>query len=110
MKKFTEIEMHEITHEALQAASQATQEFLKKHGDRDACGFAWVTLRPATSQYARYLKRTKLGSPAYGGGLQVWNPSQSYTQAITAKEQGAYAFAAVLKKYGIECSTGSRLD
>jgi hypothetical protein len=110
MKKFTELEMSEITREALFAASKATKDFLEKHGDRDCCGFAWVTLRPATSQYARYLKKAGLGSAAYGGGLQVWNPSKNHTQAISAKEEGAYAFARVLEKHGIKCSAGSRLD
>ena len=49
---------------------------------------------------------------SYGStGLQLWNPSQSYTQAITAKEVGAEACAQVLRtKLGVEAYAGSRLD
>lgn len=97
--------------EAQQAAVRATGDFLVKHGDRDACGFAWVTVREKGS--------TKIGRAllangfrkAYGGGLQWWNPSGSYTQAITAKEVGAEAAAKVLReKLGVEAHADSRLD
>jgi hypothetical protein len=49
--------------------------------------------------------------PAYGGGLQLWNPSGSWTQCITAKEEGAEAYAKVLQSFGIEKAyAGSRMD
>ena len=38
---------------ACQAAAKATEDFLAKHGDRDMCGFAWVTVNEKGS--------TKLG-------------------------------------------------
>jgi len=99
-----------IATEAFDAARKATQEHLTKHGDRDACGFAWVTVKPANSKFARYLKAKDLASKASGGGLCVWNPSGSSTQAITAKEVGAAAFADVLTKYGIKAYFESRMD
>jgi len=96
---------------ALVVAAQATREFLEKHGDRDACGFAWVTV------YGVKLN-TKLGKAmkaagfrkAYEGGIQLWNPSGSYTQAITAKEEGARAYADMLTRAGITAYAGSRMD
>jgi hypothetical protein len=50
-------------------------------------------------------------SKAYGGGLQLWNPSGNPTQCITAKEEGAEAYAKVLSsKLGLKAYAGSRMD
>jgi len=101
-----------IVDEAFAAAKEATNDYLAKHGDRDACGFAWVTIRPARGKLVSYLKSIGAGDKAYGGGFQIWNPSKSYTQAITAKEVGADAFANVIKKHlpDIQIYSGSRMD
>lgn len=105
-------ELATIIAEAQSAARQATHEFLQQHGEGDACGFAWTTIYGVKGS-------TKLGRAllkhgfrkAYDGGLQWWNPSQSGTQAITAKEVGAYAAAAVLReRLGVEAYAGSRMD
>jgi hypothetical protein len=96
---------------ATQAAASATEDFLAQHGDRDACGFAWVTVyEKGSTKLGRALKAVGF-KPAYGGGLQLWNPSGNWTQCITAKEEGARAYADVLKKFGIkEAYAGSRVD
>jgi hypothetical protein len=93
-------------------ARRKTEQFLAKHGDRDACGFAWVTVYEKGS--------TKLGkaliangfSKSYSGGLQLWDPSQSFTQSISAKEAGAEAFVAVMKNTfpAMQVYAGSRMD
>lgn len=97
--------------EAVAEAAKATEDFLAQHGDRDCCGFAWVTVYEKGS--------TKLGraliaagfSKAYGGGLQMWNPSGNHTQSITAKEVGAEAAAKVLtEQLGVKAYAGSRMD
>jgi len=36
------------------------------------CGFAWVTIKPATTRFAKWMKSVGRARPAYGGGLQVW--------------------------------------
>ena len=100
-------------HAAKAKASQATRAFLDKHGDHDSCGFAWVTV------YGVKLS-TKVGkafaaagfSKAYGGGIQLWNPSGNHTQSINAKEKGAEAFVEHLRTVfpGIDASAGSRMD
>jgi len=97
--------------EARKAAARATADFLAKHGDRDACGFAWVTVyEKGNTKMGRALLKAGF-SKAYGGGLQLWNPSGSYTQAITAKEEGAEAAARVLReRLGVKAHAGSRLD
>ena len=96
---------------ATQAAAKATEDFLAKHGDRDACGFAWVTVyEKGSTKLGRALKAVGF-KPAYGGGLQLWNPSGNWTQCITAKEEGAQAYANVLRQAGIvNAYAGSRMD
>jgi len=104
-------QVENVIREAQVAAAQATAEFLSQHGDRDACGFAWVTVyEKGSTKLGRALLKQGFRK-AYGGGLQWWNPSGSYTQAITAKEVGAEAAAQVLKeRLGIEAYAGSRMD
>jgi hypothetical protein len=92
-------------------ASKATAEFLQKHGDRDACGFAWVRVREKGSTRVGRALLANGFRKAYGGGLEWWNPSGSYTQAITAKEVGAEAAARVLReRLGVDACAGSRMD
>ena len=99
-----------IHNTAVAAAQKAAAEFLSKHGDRDACGFAWVIVREkGSTKLGRALKSVGF-KPAYGGGLQLWDPSRSGTQSITAKEDGAIAYAEVLRQHGIEAHAASRLD
>jgi hypothetical protein len=99
-----------IHNTATAAAQKATAEFLAKHGDRDACGFAWVVVREkGSTKLGRALKRVGF-RPEYGGGLSIWNPSGSGVQSISAKEDGAIAYAEVLRQHGIEAHAASRLD
>ena len=94
-------------------ARTAAKEFLQKHGDRDACGFAWVNVYKVRSN-------SKLGKAlqaagfrkSYTGALQLWNPSQAGVQSVGILEAGAEAYAEVLRtKLGLEsCYAGSRLD
>lgn len=97
--------------EAVAEAAKATEDFLAKHGDRDACGFAWVTVyEKGSTKMGRALIAAGF-SKAYSGGLQMWNPSGNWTQCITAKEVGAEAAAKVLtEKLGVKAYAGSRLD
>ena len=105
------IEVEMAVREAQEAAARATGEFLQKHGDRDACGFAWVTVyEKGSTKMGRALIKAGF-SKAYGGGLQLWNPSGNPTQCISAKEEGAYAAAKVLtEKLGVKAYAGSRMD
>lgn len=72
------------------------------------CGFAWITVRPGTSAFARWLAKTKLGHTAYGGGVSVW--VGAFGQSMTRKEAYARAFADVLKAAGITAYAESRID
>ena len=96
---------------ATQAAAKATEDFLAKHGDRDACGLAWVTVNEkGSTKLGRALKAVGF-KPAYGGGLQLWNPSGHGTQSMSVKEAGAQAYADVLRSFGIDKAyAGGRAD
>lgn len=96
---------------AMTLASQATQQYLAKNGDRDACGFAWVTTyEKGTTKLVRELKKFGFRK-SYNGGYQLWNPSKSGTQSISALEAGADAAADFLTKaLGVKFYSGSRMD
>lgn len=72
------------------------------------CGFAWVSVRPGTSSFARWLVKNKLGRKAYEGGIQVW--VSEFGQSMEKKEAFASAFAKVLQDAGINAYAGSRMD
>ena len=100
--------------EALIKASQATRDYLAKHGDRDACGFAWCNVYGvrSNSKLGLALQRTGFRKSWERGVLQFWNPSKSGTQSISALEAGAEAFAEHIKaKLGLDkVYAGSRMD
>jgi hypothetical protein len=74
-----------------------------------ACGFAWVNIRPATSQFARWLKKTgKVDHVAYEGGYNIW--CSHFGQSMERKEKWAEAVASVLHKNGIKAYSRSRMD
>jgi hypothetical protein len=94
-------------------ARSAAKAFLQAHGDRDACGFAWVNVYGvrSNSKLGKALQSAGF-SKSYTGGLQLWNPSKSGVQSISVLEAGADAYAKVLReKLGLEkCYAGSRMD
>ena len=110
------------------AAQQAVADYLAPYDGKEPnhleCGFAWVTIRPATHSFVRWLQkeakamggqsnsvaRTTYGSRGYYGGWQLWNPSGWGGQWMPAKIAGAAAFARVLNENGVPASVESRLD
>jgi len=72
------------------------------------CGFAWVKIRPANSAFANWLKKNKLGSTAYGGGLQIW--ISDYNQSMQKKEAFASGMADTFRAAGISAYADSRMD
>ena len=73
-----------------------------------ACGFAWVSIHPATSSFARWLKKQGIGSKGYDSGLKIW--IHDYNQSVQKKETYAWAYAEVLRDSGYKAYSGSRLD
>jgi len=76
--------------------------------DDGACGFAWVTVRPANSSFAIWAKKQGLMRSAYGGGVQYW--VKGFGQSVDRKAAFAGAFAKVLQDNGIKATAGDRLD
>jgi len=73
------------------------------------CGFAWVNVRPGTSTFARWLRKTNKGrTDSYAGGVTIW--VGHYNQSMTRKEAYARAFAEVLRSAGITAYSNSRMD
>ena len=100
------------TIEAVSNATAATRKWLEVHGDRDACGFAWVSIHGVRSN-------SKLGKELLANGwrkdytraLVLWNPSKVGCQSISALEQGAIAAAKVIKeRLGVDAFAQSRMD
>lgn len=72
------------------------------------CGFAWVTVRPATTPFARWLKKMGYARPAYGGGLCLW--VSEFNQSYERKLAAATAMAEVLRAEGVSAYADGRLD
>jgi hypothetical protein len=110
---FDAVAVETATKNAAVSAFVAAKDFLAKHGDRDACGFAWVTVYDVRSNSKLGKALANVGfRKAYGGGLQLWNPSGLGVQSISVLEAGAEAYAEVLKQeLGLEkVYAGSRMD
>lgn len=104
----------QIHTEAEAAAREAATKFFNERlggQDQYACGFAWVSVHNvrSNSKVGKALQAVGFRK-AYGGGLQLWNPSKFPCQNVDTLEHGAVAYATVLKRYGIEAYAGSRLD
>ena len=112
-KDFNLDAVQDACNEAAHQARTAAKAFLQQHGDRDACGFAWVNVWGVRSN-------SKLGKALqaagfrkdYTGALCLWNPSKAAVQSLNVLEAGAEANAAVLRdKLGLEkVYAGSRMD
>ena len=112
-KNFNAVAVQDACNAAEMAARTAAKELYSKHGDRGACGFAWVNIYGVRSN-------SKLGKALagygfrkdYTGALSLWNPSKAAVQSIDILEAGAYAYAEVIKaKLGLDkVYAGSRMD
>jgi hypothetical protein len=111
--QITEQLVQDAVNEAGIQARSAAKAFHAKHGDRDACGFAWVNVYGvrSNSKLGKWLQAAGFRKD-YTGSLQLWNPSGFPTQSISILEAGAEAYAEVLKtKLGLtQVYAGSRLD
>ena len=104
--------------EAFDAARAASEKYLTdylKGKDNYPCGFAWIEITGVRSN-------SKLGKELINkwgfkkdsfksGTLTLWNPSKLHVQNMDCKEEGAIAFANVLKsRTDIRCYPCTRID
>ena len=114
VKNYTQEQVAQIVAEAQEAAVTAARKFFQERlggVDQFACGFAWTTIHGVrgNTRVGKALKALGF-SPAYTGGLQLWNPAKMGCQNIDTLEAGAEACAEVLRKHGFTAYAGSRLD
>ena len=73
------------------------------------CGFAYVHIKPATSKFARWMKKENHARrDHYLGGLTM--SVSDYNQSMQKKEVHAAKFAEVLRSHGIRATSSSRMD
>ena len=114
--ELTATQVQTIVNDAMIAAHEAAKRALNEHGDRDACGFAWVNIWEHDGKKIR--ANSKLGKALiaagvrkdYTGAFCLWNPSKAYVQSMNILEAGAYAAAEVFKAAGFTAYAGSRMD
>jgi len=111
---YTVQQIKDIVAEASQAATEAATLFFQTRlGGRDqfACGFAWTNIYgvKGNTKLGRAMKAAGIRQ-SYDKAFQLWNPSGMPVQNVDTLEAGAEAAAKVLRKYGFEAYSGSRLD
>lgn len=89
----------------LDDASPIKQSYYVADG---VCGFAWVTVKPANSGFAKFLRNVMGCHLAYGGGMQLW--IGQYNQSYQKKIAYADKFATILRDHGINAYADGRLD
>ena len=111
MTQMTQEQVNAMVQEALVAARAAAEVFMRHYGDRDACGFAWTSIRgvKGTTRLGKQLKAAGVRQ-SYDRSFQLWNPSGMGVQSMNVLEAGAEAAAGVFRKYGLEAYAGSRMD
>lgn len=73
------------------------------------CGFATIWIKPANSQFAKYLvKNGKARKSEYQSGVYIY--IGEFNQSLQKKEAYGRAFAGVLVKNGINAWCESRMD
>lgn len=104
----------DVFKEAELAAERAAQAHLDANpGQWYPCGFAWVKIRPARGRFVEMCKQQDIGrTDDFEGGFVIYNPSHNSTQWMDAKEVGAAAFVAVVKRYfpEMKISVQTRID
>ena len=98
--------------EAEQAAVAAENAYLAQYGERAYCGFAWVDVfvDRTNSKEAKLLKEIGFKRDYKPKCLNLWSPGNYHGQSMDVLEEGARAYAEVLRKHGFRAYAGSRPD
>ena len=83
-----------------------------EYGEPMYCGFAWVdvSVDRTNSREAKLLESIGFKKSYRAQTMQLWDPAQHHGQSMDCKEQGAYAYAEVLRQHGFRASASSRAD
>ena len=107
--------------QATTKAQDAVTDFLSKwqaqtggneYGEPMYCGFAWVdvAVERTNSKQAKLLESIGFRKSYRPKTMTLWDPAQHRGQSMDAKEQGAQAYAEVLRAHGFKAHMGSRAD
>jgi hypothetical protein len=112
-----------INQEAFTASKNAVENYLKdfnkkfpnaEHGEPLYCGFAWVRVwgvKLNTKLGKEMIKyKFKKFWTGNSGSIFLWNPSEYHGQSMEVKEEGAEAYAKILRNYGFNAHMGSKAD
>ena len=121
MTNLLNIDAHTVAQQATNAANTAKDAYLTKwkeatggneYGEPMYCGFAWVDVAVdrTNSREAKLLESIGFKKSYRAKTMQLWDPAQHHGQSMDCKEQGAYAYAEVLRQHGFRASAGSRAD
>jgi hypothetical protein len=70
------------------------------------CGFAWVNIKPGTSRFARWLKKSGLArTDNYDGGVTMF--IHEYGQSYELKQAHAHGMANYLREQGPTVKSGA---
>lgn len=90
----------------LDDSSPVTKRYFVSEG---ACGFGWISIKPANCTFANWLKKNNLAkTDSYSGGVMIW--VHQFNQSYDRKMIYATAFAQVISQSGIRAYAGGRLD
>lgn len=93
----------------LNDASPVKRAWLVESG---VCGFAWVSVSPGNSSFAKWLVKSKLARKSYYGGVEI--SVSDFGQSMERKEACASAMAEVLKaelgSNSLRIYSNSRMD
>lgn len=96
---------------ARNAAGERTYQYIREYGEAPFnCGFAWINVKGVRGKALNVLKEFGFKKSYVGTGHSLWNPSQSFTQDMSAKMAGAEVYAEMLREIGIDAEAQCRLD
>ena len=115
-----DLELEALLDRAHTAAAKAADEAEASATTWFPCGFAWVTIggneplarhcRGAVDEGDPDATQLRYGAKGYPRGWTWWCPGHRTTQRMATYEAACRAFADVLRRHGVECTVGSRMD
>ena len=102
---------------ARKVAVKAVDDYMKDKEEPLYCGFASVSIHPASGKFVKFMKDAGVGDNGYRGGYRIsyydimpQDHRYRHTQSLDIKEVATEAFRDELRKYGMTVYADSRAD
>ena len=102
---------------ARKVAIKAVDDYMKDKEEPMYCGFANISLHPASGRFVSFMKKADIGDNGFRGGYRISyydimpkDHPYSHTQSMSIKEEACEAFRDELRKYGLTVYAESRAD